>query len=34
MRFDDRSFDEDISHPTHEGIYSAVNYKLHDKGEI
>lgn len=34
MRFSDSSWDEDVSHPTHAGIYSTINYVLHKRGVI
>lgn len=32
MRFDDPSMDEDLSHPTHDGIYKTISYALHKRG--
>ena len=34
LRFSDSSWDEDVSHPTHEGIYKTINYVLHKRGVI
>lgn len=34
LRFSDSSWDEDVSHPTHDGIYSTINYVLHKRGVI
>ena len=32
LRFKDKSLDEDVSHPTRQGIYKTITYLMYKKG--
>ena len=34
LRFKDSSMDEDVSHPSHDGIYKTISYILHKRGIV